>query len=566
MNEFVVTARKWRPLFFKDVVGQEHITQTLKNAVLKNRIHHAYLFSGPRGVGKTTTARILSRSINCMNPQDAEPCNACDNCRAVMEGRSMDIIEIDGASNNSVDDIRKLRENAKYPPSTGRYKMYIIDEVHMLSNAAFNALLKTLEEPPPHLMFVFATTEVHKVLPTITSRCQRFDFRRMEIDDITSQLSYIAQKEGIQIDDESLITIAKKGDGSMRDSQSIFDQVISFCGKNVVYSELADALHLIDEEFYFSIVDAVKAKDTATVFELVGQVIRKGYDFQETLQGLLEHLRNLTAVKVTNDASIIETSNQIRERYLVTANKFSKLDLIRMMNHIAQAEQSLKFSPQPRIRFELALINLVNMDTTFDISDLITELRDIKKKGLVNLPSSGISSHALSAGLIPTPQQALSSASVLKENGVNYASNLNKKKLSPEQFLNEWDSFVNLEDVVQAGFRLNSCSVILDGKTVNLKCKSDFEKEYLERKTTQLQDIVENLYDLYVEFRVDYDKPNQNNTSDLATITVNNNFNTVTTSKPKTINNFSDPNLHPIERILIQDFGAELLADLSKEF
>lgn len=380
MSEFVVTARKWRPLFFKDVVGQEHITQTLKNAVLKDRIHHAYLFSGPRGVGKTTTARILSRSINCLHPIDAEPCNECENCLAVMDGRSMDIIEIDGASNNSVDDIRKLRESAKYPPSTGKYKAYIIDEVHMLSNAAFNALLKILEEPPPHLLFVFATTEVHKVLPTITSRCQRFDFRRMEIDDVTKQLRFISDKEGITIDEESLITIAKKGDGSMRDSQSIFDQVVSFCGKEINYNELTDALHLIDEEFFFAISDSVFRKDTSKIFELVSQVIRKGYDFQETLQGLLEHLRNLIAVKVVGHTDILETSSQSKRRFLEESQKFTKLDLIRMMNHVSQAELTLKFATQPRIRFELALIQLSNISSTTEIQLLINEIQEIKKK------------------------------------------------------------------------------------------------------------------------------------------------------------------------------------------
>ena len=566
MNEFVVTARKWRPLFFKDVVGQEHITQTLKNAVLKNRIHHAYLFSGPRGVGKTTTARILSRSINCLNPQDAEPCNVCDNCRAVMDGRSMDIIEIDGASNNSVDDIRKLRENSKYPPSSGKYKMYIIDEVHMLSNAAFNALLKTLEEPPPHLMFVFATTEVHKVLPTITSRCQRFDFRRMEIDDITKQLSFIAGKEEIEIDEESLVTIAKKGDGSMRDAQSIFDQVVSFCGKNVIYTELADALHLIDEEFFFSITTAVKAKDTAAIFELVGKVVRKGYDFQETLQGLLEHLRNLTAVKVTNDPSIIETSSQMRVKYLETAQTFGKLDLIRMMNHIAQAEQSLKYTPQPRIRFELALLQLAHIDSTVDIAELISELREVKKKGITNLSQQNLSTQPLSAGTISAPAaQYNSQYNAMSAREISTPYTAAKRKLSPEQFLNEWSSFVSREDVINSGFRLNNCSIALDGRTVKLMCGSDFEKSYLASKTDQLQDLVENLFDLFVKFEIETQSKPSAPTQNHTTIKVQNNFNTVTSSKPKTMNNFSDPNLHAVERILIQDFGAELIMDYSKE-
>lgn len=381
-DTFVVTARKWRPMNFASVVGQDHISTTLRNAILSKRVHHAYLFTGPRGVGKTTSARILAKALNCQNPQEnAEPCGECASCLDIVSGRSIDVIEIDGASNNSVEDVRKLRENAKYPPVNGKYKMYIIDEVHMLSTSAFNALLKTLEEPPPHLVFVFATTEIHKVPATILSRCQRFDFRRMEIESIVGQLRFIASKENVTIDDESLIGIAKKADGSMRDSQSIFDQVLAFCGNDIHYIDVTNALHLIDADFFFTISKAIREHNVATMFEIAREVMTKGYEVHECLQGLLEHFRNILTILATGNSKLIETSALFLERYEKEAAHFTQSEVLRLMNIITSTEQALKFSPQPRIRFELSLTQMATLDSTVDITELLTELRALKQSG-----------------------------------------------------------------------------------------------------------------------------------------------------------------------------------------
>lgn len=422
-KEFLVTARKWRPLKFHDVVGQQHITVTLQNAVRSGRIHHAYLFSGPRGVGKTTTARILARSINCTNPKENnEPCNECESCKAIIEGRSLDVIEIDGASNNSVEDIRKLRENSRYLPANGQYKMYIIDEVHMLSTSAFNALLKTLEEPPPHLLFVFATTEPHKVLPTILSRCQRFEFKRMEIDDIVRQLRVISDKEQIKIDENCLITIAKKGDGSMRDSQSIFDQVIAFCGNDVNYSSMADALHLVDQEFFFRITTDIKQKDLTDIFVLTKEILSKGYDLQECMEGLVEHLRNLLAVKVTDRTDLIESSADVLRRFKQVAAEFTKPDLLRMLTMASTAEHALRYAPQPRIKFETTLLQMAAMDTTLEISELISGLSDLKKNFEQGLTLDNRSVQSANIDESITYEQKQVAPAVLKEERATYTA------------------------------------------------------------------------------------------------------------------------------------------------
>lgn len=377
--EFVVTARKWRPLRFDEVIGQEHITQTLKNAVIMNRIHHAYLFSGPRGVGKTTTARILARVVNCEAPSNGEPCNKCESCLSVLEGRSLDVIEIDGASNNSVDDVRSLRENAKYPPIRGKYKIYIIDEVHMLSTSAFNALLKILEEPPKHLIFIFATTEPHKVIPTIVSRCQRFDFHRIEINTIVEQISKIAKAEGIDIDEMSLFTIAKKADGSLRDAQSIFDQFVASSGKVIRFENVKELLHIIDTDYYFKVSDAYHQRNPGLAFEISEDLAKNGYDYAEFISGLLEHFRNLYFVKIVGSSDNLNMPRDYQIKYYEVANKFNDKDLLRIMNLIATVEQQFKYTSLPRIRLELLLTQIIEMPSVVEIDELISEIRALRE-------------------------------------------------------------------------------------------------------------------------------------------------------------------------------------------
>lgn len=371
---YQVTARKWRPQKFEEVVGQEHITETLKNSLRKNRIAHAYIFTGPRGVGKTTTARILAKALNCLQPVDFEPCNKCEMCKAINEMQSMDIIEIDAATNRGIDEVRTLRESVKYAPTLGKYKVYIIDEVHMLTTESFNAFLKTLEEPPAHTIFVFATTDIHKVPPTIISRCQRFDFRRLQIETIKHQLKKIADEEKIKIDDKALTIIAKKADGAMRDAQSYFDQVIAFCGEEVESETVSKILNLIDEETYFNISDAIVSKNFHIVFETINTIYQNGWDFTEFLDGLIEHFRNILTVVLTNKTNQIESAEIYKQRYISSAKEFSKGDLLRILHFLSKSQQELRFSNNQKLKMEIILSHLIGLEKSATISEILSAI------------------------------------------------------------------------------------------------------------------------------------------------------------------------------------------------
>ncbi len=364
MDNYIVSARKYRPMTFDSVVGQGALTVTLKNAIQSGRLAHAYLFCGPRGVGKTTCARIFAKTINCLNPQpNGEACGECESCKAFNEQRSYNIHELDAASNNSVEDIRQLIEQVRIPPQIGKYKVFIIDEVHMLSQAAFNAFLKTLEEPPHHAIFILATTEKHKILPSIMSRCQIYDFKRMGVNDIVGHLKNVAEKEGITVEDAALNIIAQKADGGMRDALSIFDQVASFCGGNITYQRTIENLNVLDYDYYFRLTDFfLEGKITECMLTL-NEILSKGFEGQYFITGLSSHFRNLLVSQDAQTVGLIEASEEVRNRYKEQAKKCKPQFLFRAMKLANDCDLNYKQSQNKRLLVELTLIEMAQLSS-----------------------------------------------------------------------------------------------------------------------------------------------------------------------------------------------------------
>lgn len=359
MDNFVVSARKYRPITFDSVVGQKAITATLQNAIRTNTLAQAFLFCGPRGVGKTTCARIMAKTINCMNPTaDMEACDQCESCRSFNNSNSFNIYELDAASNNSVDDIRNLVDQVRIPPQVGKYKVYIIDEVHMLSPAAFNAFLKTLEEPPAYAKFILATTEKHKIIPTILSRCQIFDFKRITVDDISKHLQNIALKEGVVAEEEALNVVAQKADGALRDALSIFDQMVSFSGKNITYKDVINNLNVLDYEYYFRMVDNILNKDNNAILLLINSVVESGFDIQHFVQGLASHLRNLLLGKDERVVDLMEVSRQVKMRYCEQAQRCSQYFLLKSLDIVNQCDLNFRNSSNKRLHTEICLMKM----------------------------------------------------------------------------------------------------------------------------------------------------------------------------------------------------------------
>ena len=360
MSEFIVSARKYRPATFASVVGQQSITSTLKNAIERGQLAHAYLFCGPRGVGKTTCARIFAKAINCLSPVGAEACNECESCRAFNEGRSMNIHELDAASNNSVDDIRSLIEQVRIMPQIGKYSLFIIDEVHMLSQQAFNAFLKTLEEPPKHAIFILATTEKHKIIPTILSRCQVYDFNRIKVEDSVAYLKHIADKEGVRYDEESLNLIAQKADGGMRDALSMFDKAVSFCNAELQYKEVAQTLNVLDYDTYFSMTELLLAGDYTTALIRFDEVLSKGFSGQTFMAGLNQHMRDLLLAKGPA-ISLIELTGTLLERYRRQAEMCDTGFLFGAISLLTEADGKIKQSSNQRLLVELGLMKIASL-------------------------------------------------------------------------------------------------------------------------------------------------------------------------------------------------------------
>ncbi len=515
---YLVTARKWRPLVFEDVIGQSHISTTLRNAISQNRLSHAYLFSGPRGVGKTTTARILAKAINCKSPKDFNPDNECEICIEVTEGRSMDVFEIDGASNRGIEEIRNLRESVKYVPSKNKYKVYVIDEVHMLTKEAFNALLKTLEEPPPHVIFIFATTEVHKVPATILSRCQRFDFKRIAIEEIMKHLRTIAHADTISIDDDALLIIAKKGDGSMRDAQSIFDQVVSFCGNEITTKKIIEALGLVDQELFFRTTDLIKSKNTKGGVELVEEILKQGYDIKEFLSGLNEHFRNLLIVLTTESAQMLEVSEVYKKRYVEDAKHFSENDILRLVKIVSDTETSIKWVQQPRFKLEVALIQMIKMDNSVEIGKLLNQIEEFKKKidsgikveGKV-MASPPSYTTAQKSTTIPPTRTSLMNLGGYGFGAKNFSLQTSSvaqsfspsKSISLDEAVAKWGVIVNeagqnrvfLKTILSSS-RIIDCS----NGSIKISCPNESHLEMLKKNRDYITDLAQQIYGAKVRF------------------------------------------------------------------
>ncbi len=526
-KQYLVLARKWRPQAFESVVGQDHITRTLKNAITSGRIHHAFLFIGSRGIGKTTTARILAKALNCLASEEptAEPCGECSNCEAIAAGNSIDVIEIDGASNNSVEDVRELRDNIRMVPTNARYKVYIIDEVHQLSIAAFNALLKTLEEPPPHAVFILATTEAHKIPATIVSRCQRYDFRRVPVPQIIELLRGILDKEGIAATDEALHAIARAAEGGIRDSESILDELITYCDGEITFKDVFDVLGLVDWQLMHDICDAILAKDVTRQLVLVEEVVTAGKDLTQFVQELLRYFRNLLVSKTANVSELIHLPEEELAALNARAQKISLTNLIRLVEQFAELVNTFDSQLAQRIALESMLIRISKVGVEVSLDTIMEKLIALGQGGL-GTGNDGASSATPSAPpataprppATPAPQAATSpppqaesppdpTAAAPAESAPAAPAPKARIKVTPENLTRAWGAIITRtseEDLNLGTWFSRGKALGMEGSTVSLQFSDDNPQavsfvqdrnnqqamvEALQRHTTNLESL-----------------------------------------------------------------------------
>jgi DNA polymerase III subunit gamma/tau len=484
---YLVLARKWRPQTFDELIGQEHVSQTLMNAIRSERVAHAFLFTGVRGVGKTTAARILAKALNCEKGPTPTPCNECVNCREITAGNAVDVLEIDGASNTGVDDVREIIENVRYQPAKSRFKIYIIDEVHMLSTSAFNALLKTLEEPPPHVKFIFATTDPHKVPHTIHSRCQRYDFKRIPFRLITDRLAHMARSDGIEVSDRALFLIAREGEGSMRDAQSMLDQVIAFAGKTIRDEDVVAALGLADRKLLYAVADAIVERNPTRALEVFNELHLYGYDMRRFARELLEHFRNLAVVRLVPGVDLLpDLPDEERLEVGRQAEKMSGEDLDRAFRLMVTTETDVARVPYPKLVLEMALIKLATLAPVVPIEEVLERLDELQRRLSSGGPAPASSATTPVTDKSPRrepPAHPQRSAPVVADVVTPAPAAALTGRKNWEEFL----AFVGKEKVTLLPYLTNSQPLALDGGALALVVPGGYYYDYLaQRDHTQL--------------------------------------------------------------------------------
>ncbi|WP_250160121.1 DNA polymerase III subunit gamma/tau [Caloranaerobacter azorensis] len=499
--------RKYRPKDFDSILGQEHVTTILKNQIINNNIAHAYLFSGTRGTGKTSTAKIFARAVNCLNNKDGNPCNECEICRGILNDTIMDVVEMDAASNNSVDDIRELREKVKYPPSKGRYKVYIIDEVHMLSKGAFNALLKTLEEPPKHLLFILATTEPQKLPATILSRCQRFDFKRISVDDIVKNMRAICDELNIDVEDRGLRLIARNSDGAMRDALSILDQCVSFSDGKITYEYILSILGTVNLDVIFELTDAIINSNLEKTLGLIEDIVRAGKDVNQFIKDLILHFRNLMIAKTSkNIENIIDASDEVIDKLNRQAKNIELNDIMRAIKILSDVEVKAKWSSQPRIILEVGLIKFIKTPSNVDIDNLLEKVAKLEKiieEGKFHVIDK--SNHSYNVEIKTSVSENIKKDNTeqkvnIKDEIFNENGNINSENVSFDKIKIEWSNF--LKRLKKEKISIHA--LLMEGKlisfennmlTVAFEDGFAFHKDAIEKKNNK--EFVENSVSKY---------------------------------------------------------------------